>query len=577
MPENRLNALRQQLKQHSISAFLVPLTDQFQGEYIPACSRRLEWLTGFNGSNGLAIVTETNAAFFTDGRYTIQAKQQVPSFYEQYNMAETSPWQWLAENIEQRGVVGYDPWLHTKKSLQYYENKGIDLVPCVNIVDEIWRNRPASPNNPVHIHPLIFAGKEGARKRQKLAEYLKAKGCDAILLTAPDSVCWLLNIRSNDVPHTPFLLAYALVYSDASADLFVEPGRLPKEMNAHLGNEVQIISPNRLEQSINELKNKTIQLDPSHAPQWFFSHLENVIEADDPCQLWKACKNAVEIEGMRAAHVRDGVVLTKFLYWLHSNAAKGEITELSAADRLEAFRGENKELQDLSFDTISGFGSNGAIVHYRVTEKSSKTLTPNGLYLVDSGGQYPDGTTDVTRTIAIGTPTAEQRHNFTRVLKGHIALALATFPEGTTGSQLDILARNHLWQAGLDYDHGTGHGVGSYLSVHEGPQRISKLANNVALQPGMILSNEPGYYKEGEYGIRIENLVLVIEKPELSKNGKRFFGFETLTLAPMDHHLIDSGLLDTTELEWLEAYHQRVRTTLAPYVDKDISDWLAGV
>lgn len=564
MASKKIALLREAMEAAGMDAYLVPLTDEFQGEYVPASSRRLEWLTGFTGSNGLAIILKDKAAFFTDGRYTLQAKQQLSSDYLLFNMAEIAPWDWLASQLKPGEMVGYDPWLHTKKSIQYY--KKLSPKPCEpNLIDMLWRDRPAAPSSPAVAHPIAYAGEEGSAKRERLAVYLQEKKLDAIVLTAPDSVCWLLNIRGMDVPHTPFLLCYAIVYADESVDLFVDEQKIPPEVKQHMGDAVRIVPTGELQDYMVTLQGKPIQLDPAQASSWFFNQLPEAMEGEDPCQLWKACKNEVEIAGMRAAHIRDGAALTQFLHWLDTHLGKEPITEISAAGKLGNFRKETGKLVDLSFDTISGFASNGAIVHYRVTETSNKELKGNGLYLVDSGGQYLDGTTDVTRTVAVGTPTEEQRDRYTRVLKGHIALARAVFPEGTTGSQLDALARYHLWQEGLDYDHGTGHGVGSYLSVHEGPQRISKIANNVALKPGMIISNEPGYYKEGEYGIRIENLVLVIEKPELSKNGRRFFGFETLTQAPMDMRLVDKGMLSAEEWQWLEGYHRDVERVLGAY------------
>lgn len=576
MSKAKLTLLRNQFEQHAITAYLVPLTDAFQGEYIPACAKRLEWLTGFTGSNGLAVILKDKAAFFTDGRYTLQAKLEVDlNEYEQFNIALTSPLEWLASHVGEGEGIGFDPWLFTKKVLQPYEKKGLTLTSCTpNLIDVIWHDKPDFPSAPATSHPIAFSGEESSAKRKKLANYLQEKQLDGILLTSPDSICWLLNIRGHDIPHTPFLLCYALVYSDASVDICVDAQKIPDDLRKHLGAKIRIISPNALENHLNSLLNKKIQIDPSQAPLWFFPLLGHYVEEDDPCQLWKACKNAEEVTGARAAHIRDGVALTQFLFWLDTHHDTETITEISAAEKLASFRSKNKYFQELSFDTISGFSSNGAIVHYRVSEKSNKQLKKDGIYLVDSGAQYLDGTTDVTRTVVIGNATDAQRNHFTRVLKGHIALAMTIFPEGTTGSQLDSIARYALWQAGLDYDHGTGHGVGSYLSVHEGPQRISKAANNVALKPGMIISNEPGYYKEGEYGIRIENLILVIEKPELSREEKKYFGFETLTQAPIDMRLVNPIMLTDTEKDWLYQYHHTLRMLLAPHITNDMAQWL---
>ena len=574
----RLETLRDAIEKANIEGFIVPMNDEFQGEYIPDSAKRLEWLTRFDGSNGLAVVLHDKAAFFTDGRYTLQAESQISDAYERYNQSDVTPSEWSSQHLAEGKKLGFDSWLHTKNSIEHYRKRGITLVPCSpNLIDQIWEDQPAPPCSEVKIHEIIYAGETSEAKRKKLAEYLSERNIDSIVITAPDSICWLLNIRGDDVPHTPFSLCFAVVNQDKTVELFIDRNKLSPDVIAHLGGDVCVYDISHIVGYFSKIEqNKTFQLDPSHASFWFFDALKNntIKEAQDPCQLWKACKNNVEINGTKTAHIRDGAAVTRFLHWLDTRLDKELITERSATIKLEGFRAENDLFQDLSFDTISGFAGHGAIVHYRVTEESSKTLTLDGIYLVDSGGQYLDGTTDITRTLALGTPTDEQKNSFTRVLKGHIALARAVFPEGTTGSQLDTLARYHLWQAGLDYDHGTGHGVGSYLSVHEGPQRISKHPNPTALQPGMIISNEPGYYKEGEYGIRIESLVLVVEKPELSQEKKRFFGFETLTKAPLDTSLIADELLTESEKEWIMSYHKDVRESLESLLEKDVYAWL---
>lgn len=577
----RLKALRSLLIKEGVQGFIIPLNDEFQGEYVPASAKRLEWLTGFTGSNGIAIVLQDEAAFFTDGRYTLQAAEQVSSDYQQCMMPDVMPWEWVANKLRPSQKIGFDPWLHTLRNVEAYRKKQVPLQPCANLVDKLWHDRPHPPKELAKIHPLEYAGVSSEEKRTKLADFLSKKGADSLLLTAPDSICWLLNIRGNDVPHTPFVLCFALAHQDGTVDLFVDKDKLSKEVAEHLGNNVRTHAIGCVETVFPTfVHHKKIQADPTNAAMWFFDALHQahatVIEDTDPCQLWKACKNPVEVAGMYAAHVRDGAALTTFLHWLATNISKETITEISLAEKLYAFRAKNNLFQDTSFDTIAGYAGNGAIVHYHATEKSSKTLEKKSLLLLDSGGQYLDGTTDVTRTVALGTPTQNQKDHFTLVLKGHIALAMAVFPEGTTGSQLDALARYPLWQAGLDYEHGTGHGVGSYLSVHEGPQRISKLANATALQPGMVVSNEPGYYLAGEYGIRIESLVVVVEKPDFSKT-KRYFGFDTLTRAPIDLQLVNFDLLTQAEKNWLESYHQQVCKDLEPWLDKDTKAWLKDI
>jgi Xaa-Pro aminopeptidase len=447
-----------------------------------------------------------------------------------------------------------------------------------NPLDAVWTDQPPPPLAPVMPHELRFAGESAEHKRQSLADKLAAERIDAAVLTAPDSIAWLLNIRGGDVPHTPLPLSFAILNSDATVDLFIDRRKLAPGLREHLGNAVRVAEPESFGAALDRLgaAKRRVQVDPTSAAAWVFDRLgaagAQIQRAPDPAQLPKASKNAAELDGTRLAHRRDGAALTRFLAWLAARAPEGGLTEIAASDRLEAFRAAGDNFRDLSFPTISGAGPNGAIVHYRASAQSERRLEPGTLYLVDSGAQYLDGTTDVTRTVAIGEPTAEMRDRFTRVLKGHIALATCRFPKGTTGSQLDSLARRALWEIGLDYDHGTGHGVGSYLAVHEGPQRISKLPNTQALLPGMIVSNEPGYYKTGTYGIRIENLVVVTR---VERGEREMLGFETITLAPIDRALVEPALLDAGEIAWLDAYHARVRTELAPLVDATTAGWLA--
>ncbi len=579
----RLDALRAEMARQGLDGFIVPHSDEFQNEYLPPSAERLAWITGFTGSAGVAVILKDRSAVFTDGRYTLQIREQVDAnLFDVRHISDEPPKDWVAENLCQGGRLGYDPWLHTERALDTWrkaaERAGGELVPVEhNPLDAAWSDRPAAPAAPVVPHGEEFAGESSAAKREKVAKSVVKAGAESVVITAPDSIAWLLNIRGGDVAHTPLPLSFAVLYGNGRAEWFVAPGKTSDELIAHLGDEVTVRDIGEFEDALWALGNNRVMADAAGTAAFVFERLgkagAQIVRADDPCQLLKACKNEVEIDGTRAAHRRDGVALARFLAWLSAEATKGGLSEIAVADRLQALRFEGKRITDLSFRTISGSGPNGAIVHYTVTPESDRMLQPGELYLVDSGAQYLDGTTDVTRTVTIGEPTAEMRDRFTRVLKGHIAIATACFPEGTTGSQLDVLARQALWQAGLDYDHGTGHGVGSYLGVHEGPQRISKIGNSVALKPGMIVSNEPGYYKTGAYGIRIENLVCVTAL-EIEGAEKPMLGFETLTLAPIDRNLVEPGLLSQAETEWLNAYHWRVREALAPLIDPDSADWL---
>jgi len=581
----RLAALRAELERRDADGFLVPMADRYQNEYVSPDSQRLAWLTGFTGSAGLVVVLRDRAAAFTDGRYTLQIRQQVDSaLYELCHITEQPPTEWIAAHLPEGGRLGYDPWLFTASGVERFrtaaEKAGGTLLPLEgNPIDAIWADQPPPPQAPVVPHPLDYAGEAAADKRARLAVDLKAAGRDAVVITAPDSIAWLLNIRGGDVSHTPLPLSFAVLRSDGHCELFLEPVKRTDGLEAHLGNQVTLRAPDDFGAALDALgeARACVQLDPALNAAWVFERLQaagaRVAEAADPCQLPKAVKNDVELEGARAAHRRDGAAVARFLSWLAVEAPGGGVDELSAEARLESCRRDNELLRDLSFSTITGAGPNGAIVHYRVTAESNRVLGDGELYLVDSGGQYLDGTTDITRTVAIGTPSAEMRDRFTRVLKGHIALATCRFPKGTTGAQLDALARQFLWQVGLDFDHGTGHGVGSYLNVHEGPQRISRMANDQALLPGMIVSNEPGYYKTDAYGIRIENLVAV-RAAEIDGGEREMLEFETLTRAPIDRALIDPALLTEAERAWVDAYHAEVQAALAPQVDDATRAWL---
>ena len=582
----RLSGLRAELRRRGVDGFVVPRTDEYQGEYVPAAAQRLAWLTGFTGSAGLAIVLPELAAIFVDGRYTLQAQAEVDgALFQRRHVTEEPPAPWIGASLKTGETLGYDPRLHTLGEVERYrtaaEAAGGRLVALdSNPVDAVWSDRPPPPLAPVVAHELRFAGESAEAKRAKIAATLAEKKADAVVLTAPDSIAWLLNIRGGDVPHTPLPLSSAVLQRDASVDLFIDARKLTPGLEAHLGPSVRIAAPESFGSYLEQLarSGKRVQADPGNATAWVFDRLgDAALQAPDPCLIPKACKNPVELQGTREAHRRDGAALTRFLAWLSLNVASGALREIAASDRLEAFRREGNLFRDLSFPTISGAGPNGAIVHYHASPETERVLESGSLYLVDSGAQYLDGTTDVTRTVAIGDATPEMKDRFTRVLKGHIALATCRFPKGTTGSQLDALARASLWQAGLDYDHGTGHGVGSYLGVHEGPQRISKLPNSQALLPGMIVSNEPGYYKTGAYGIRIENLVVVTKLEGLGEGGREIYGFETVTLAPIDRAAIDRDLLEPNEIEWVDSYHARVRAELMPLVDDDTAAWLAQV
>ena len=585
---DRLKALREQLKANQLDGFVVPLTDEHMSEYVGSYAQRLAWLTGFEGSAGSAVVLPEEAAIFVDGRYTLQVRQQVSANEWSYqSVPETSTTQWLEEHAPEGARIGYDPWLHTrdwvKKAREALASRGAELVPVKrNPIDEVWQDRPEASKAKLVVQPDQYAGKSAAEKRTEIGDWLAKHHAEAAVLSALDSIAWAFNIRGQDVSHTPVALAYALVHADGTSDLFVAGEKIGPDVRQHLGNGVRLHERAEFESALADLKGKTVVVDPERAVAAIFEALEKagakILPLRDPTILAKAIKNDAEVAGQKAAQERDGAVISRFLKWIDDEAPKGDVDELKASDHLEALRRENPELRDLSFDSISGAGPNGAIVHYRSSEKTNRKLEKGTLYLIDSGGQYVDGTTDITRTVAIGEPTAEMLDRFTRVLKGHIAIATAVFPKGTRGSQLDSFARRPLWEAGLDYAHGTGHGVGSFLSVHEGPQRISPVGSSQSggdepLQAGMILSNEPGYYKTGEYGIRIENLVLVVPR-EIDGAEKEMLGFETLTFAPIDRRLIDAEMLDPEELIWLNCYHAHVLARIGPNLQGEDLEWL---
>ncbi|MGU3495305.1 aminopeptidase P family protein [Xanthobacteraceae bacterium A53D] len=579
----RLAALREELSRRGIDGYIVPRADAHQNEYVPAAEERLAWLTGFTGSAGLLIVLPEVAALFVDGRYTLQAAAQVEAgAFTVVPLAEQTPERWLEANLPAGLSLGFDPWRTTLDAREKFARavaaaRGV-LVPLgADPIGAIWSDRPPAPIAPVRVHDLELAGETTAAKLERVRGALARDKVDGALISDPHATAWLFNIRGGDVAHTPIPLAWSLVRTEGQPQLFIAPEKLSNSVRDALAEVADIRPEADLEEALATFaQGRTVRLDQATAPV----HLAEVIEraggkaakGADPVTALKARKNAAEMAGMRAAHLRDGAALTRFLCWFDTAAAAGTLTEIDAVEALETFRRAGGNLSDVSFPTISGAGPNGAIVHYRVTRASNRSIGTGELFLVDSGAQYPDGTTDVTRTLAVGTPTADMRRHYTLVLKGHVALARAVFPEGTNGAQLDPLARQFLWSAGLDFEHGTGHGVGAVLSVHEGPARISKLGH-VALEAGMVLSNEPGFYKAGAYGIRIENL-LFVEPRAVAGAEKTCLGFETLTLAPYDRRLIDMAELTTAEIAWIDAYHARVGAEIGPQLDASEQAWL---
>jgi Xaa-Pro aminopeptidase len=581
----RVAELRTELKRRGLDGFVVPRADRQQNEYLPASEERLAWLTGFTGSAGAAVILDDRAALFVDGRYTVQANTQVDgNVFSIEHLVERPPEQWLEQNLKKNARLGYDPWLHTSEQAEKLRKAcavaGAELLATDgNPIDALWRDRPAPPVGAVTLREIKLAGETAPDKLKRVRAELKKLRGDALLVSDPQNVAWVFNIRGADVTHTPLALAFAMIPQEGRPALYVETTKLNNTVRNALEEFTDVRRPDDLARDLDKFKDQTVRLDQASASDAFTrmvtDHGGKPQRGADPITSLKATKNHAEIVGSRAAHKRDGAAMTRFLAWFDREAPSGKLTEIDMVAALESFRRDTGALKDISFPTIAGAGPNGAIVHYRVTRASNRHIGRNELFLIDSGAQYEDGTTDITRTIVVGEPSEEMRDRFTRVLKGHIAIATAVFPESTTGAQLDPLARTALWQAGLDFDHGTGHGVGSYLSVHEGPARISKLGT-VALRRGMILSNEPGYYKTAAYGIRIENLVLVIAAPEPVGAEKPLNAFETLTLAPIDRRLVESGMLSRKERAWLDSYHERVHEVLGPLVDATTRKWLAA-
>ncbi len=581
----RVTRLRDELKRRNLDGFIIPRQDEYQGEYVAPYAERLRWLTGFAGSWGLAILMRDRGAIFVDGRYTIQVRKQVDtSIFTPRHLVEEPPAEWLEKELKPGEVVGYDPWLMTADQIARFEKAaqkaGAQLIAVdSNPIDAVWAEQPKRPANPVSVQPTQFSGKASKDKLADVSASLEKTGADAVVLTQPDSVAWAFNIRGADVAYTPVVLSYAILHRKGEAELFIDAAKLAEDVAAHLKGVARIRSPHEIESSLTSLgQNKArVQIDADWTPEKIRAVLAaagaEIVNAKDPCVLPKARKNAVEQEGARAAQKRDGVAVARFLCWLDQSALAGGQDEITVARRLAEFRAAGGMLKDLSFDSISGVGPHAAIPHYRVSKTSALPMKRDEIYLIDSGAQYQDGTTDITRTIILGQPTVEMKDRFTRVLKGMISLSRVRFPKGTCGSQLDVLARQPQWMAGLDFDHGTGHGVGSYLSVHEGPARINK-TDRTPLEPGMILSNEPGYYKEGQYGIRIENLILVREAEAIAGGERPMMFFETLTLCPIDRRLIEPRLLDPEELAWFNAYHARVLREVGAFLEGAELDWL---
>ncbi len=581
-----LALLRAELKKRKLAGFIVPRQDEFQGEYVAAYAERLKWLTGFAGSWGMAIVAAKKAAIFVDGRYTIQVRQQVNvKDFEPQHLTEQPPTAWIAKTFKKGDALGFDPWLmsanETKRLSEACAKVGAKFVAVAsNPVDAVWQGQPQRPTAAITVQPTQFAGRSAADKLKDMSKTMAPH--DAVVLTQPDSVAWIFNLRGFDVPYTPVVCAYAILHRKGKADLFIDASKVPEDVRDHLKRIAVVRKPADIAATLKALgkKKSSVLLDPGSAPEAIRAALTKsgakILTGSDPCVLPKARKNSVEQEGARAAQRRDGAAVSRFLHWLEGEAPKGALTEMKVADKLEAFRQETGQLLDLSFDTISAAGPHAAIPHYSVSQESSLPLELNRIFLVDSGAQYQDGTTDITRTVIVGQPTDEMCDRFTRVLKGMIGISRLRFPKGTCGSQIDVLARQHLWAASLDYDHGTGHGVGSYLSVHEGPARINKL-DRTPLEAGMILSNEPGYYKQDDFGIRIENLLLVHEAKAIAGGDRPMLGFETLTLAPIERRLINRHLLTKDEVIWIDAYHARVRDEVGNLLNGEDLAWLKKV
>ena len=591
--EARLKALREELKRRKLDGFVIPISDEHMSEYVGDYAQRLKWLTGFGGSAGFACVTLTHAAIFVDGRYTVQVRDQVDgNLFEYRSIPGDSLSDWLGSVCEDGANIAYDPWLHTwgwvEAQEDALEGSGVTMVPAdSNPLDAVWSDQPAPSDAAAIIQPDELTGRGSAEKRAGVADWLSEKGLDATVITALDSIAWLLNIRGSDVSNTPVALSYVIAHKDGTAELFIAPEKVTPELTQHLGNAVTIRDRSEFTNALGEFSGKRVSLDPDYGVVGIAQGLRaggaNFTFRQDPTILPKAIKNQVEVQGHRDAQARDGAAVARFLRWMEVTAPKGTVDELSAAAKLESFRREAGPLRDLSFPSISAAAGHAALPHYKVDEDSNIPVPPGSIYLVDSGGQYEDGTTDITRTIWIDTPegsapTAEMRDRFTRVLKGHIQIDRAVFPQGTNGGQLDVLARQYQWEAGVDYAHGTGHGVGSFLSVHEGPQRIAKPSGGQAgtsqeIHAGMIFSNEPGYYKPDAFGIRIENLVLTVER-EIEGAEGRYLGFDCLTWVPLDRRLIDKDLLTKSEIAWVDDYHAKTRALLAPQLEGEDLAWV---
>ncbi|MEX1660535.1 aminopeptidase P family protein [Thioclava sp. 15-R06ZXC-3] len=576
----RLADLRAAMAKADLDGFIVPRADAHQGEYVAPCDARLAWLTGFTGSAGFCIATRDQAGVFVDGRYRVQVRAEVDlAHFSPVNWPEVKPGAWLRDHLPEGATVGFDPWLHTQSEIAKIradlEGSGIALIESANLIDAIWTDRPAPPSQPARLHPPEFAGETAADKRARLAADLRAQGVAAAILTLPDSICWLLNIRGSDIARNPVVQAFAVLFANGRVKLFADAAKFDDSLRADLGDQIAILPPHAFEAALEAIEGPVL-VDPDTAPLAvslrLADHDTHITWARDPCILPKARKNATEIAGMQTAHHRDACAMVEFLAWLDAEAPKGKLNEIAVVTALEGFRRDTNALLDISFDTICGAGGNGAIVHYRVNEATNRPVNPGELLLVDSGGQYVDGTTDITRTVAVGDVPPEARAPFTRVLQGMIALSRARFPRGVAGAHLDALARAPLWAEGWDYDHGTGHGVGAALSVHEGPARISRVSE-IALEPGMILSNEPGYYREGQFGIRIENLIVTQIAPAKGDNRDQL-SFDTITWVPIERRLIDSGLLSPDERIWLNAYHAQVLDQIGPHVSAAAKVWL---
>jgi|TARA_B110000196_G_scaffold62439_1_gene52088 Xaa-Pro aminopeptidase len=581
--QQNLNNIRKWLAENDLDIFIIPHADEYLSEYIPPENERLAWATGFTGSAGMAIISKDTAAIFVDGRYTVQVKEQVDSNLYKILHISNDPWmKWLKDNHKTDATIGYDPRMHRANWIKITEKKlnGTLKLEAVseNPIDLYWENRPKSVDDKAILLSQKYTGKSSLNKRLELGKVIADNGCKAAFITQLDSIAWLLNIRGVDVPCNPVLLSHGILYADGAFDLFIPENKIPDGFQHHVGENVQVFSPDDIQSRISELSGNKVQFDAANSNVWAKNILSNsnlnIVEKDDPCTLPKACKNEVEIQGMKNCHIRDAVAECNFLAWVDSEVGKGNLhDEGILADKLDSLRAEQADFRGISFGTISAAGSNAAMCHYSHKNYDSPgKLEMDSVYLVDSGGQYLDGTTDITRTVAIGSPSPFTKKAFTLVLKGHIALGAAQFPEGIGGQHLDTLARQFLWHEGLDFDHGTGHGVGSYLNVHEGPHRIGKGSNNVPLKEGMVVSNEPGYYEEGQFGIRIENLVFVKQKGEV--NGKKLLGFENLTFVPVDTRLLDHSILTRPEKDWLNVYHLEVLEKVGPLVDGATKKWL---